>query len=161
MSVFALGLNHTTAPLDLRGRFALAPQQLATTLKEFRSRLDRVEEVAEYDRAREARQLRLRWLRRQECGRRLVGDDRLGDARRRLAARGRVRQPEEGDPLAAAHEQLGRRQHEHDRAAGGDDSKLKFVELAFPDMPAALNNKLVDAAWIVEPFLTVAKGQGT
>jgi NitT/TauT family transport system substrate-binding protein len=46
------------------------------------------------------------------------------------------------------------------RKAGGDDSKLKFVELAFPDMPAALNNKLVDAAWIVEPFLTVAKGQG-
>jgi NitT/TauT family transport system substrate-binding protein len=46
------------------------------------------------------------------------------------------------------------------RAAGGDDQKLKFVELAFPDMPAALNNKLVDAAWIVEPFLTIAKGQG-
>jgi glutamyl-tRNA reductase len=46
MSVFALGLNHTTAPLDLRGRFALAPQQLATTLKAFRTRLDRVEEVA-------------------------------------------------------------------------------------------------------------------
>ena len=46
MSVFALGLNHTTAPLDLRGRFALAPQQLATTLKAFRARLDRVEEVA-------------------------------------------------------------------------------------------------------------------
>jgi len=46
VSVFALGLNHTTAPLDLRGRFALAPQQLAATLKSFRSRLDRVEEVA-------------------------------------------------------------------------------------------------------------------
>jgi NitT/TauT family transport system substrate-binding protein len=46
------------------------------------------------------------------------------------------------------------------RKAGGDDSKVKFVELAFPDMPAALNNKLVDAAWIVEPFLTVAKEQG-
>jgi glutamyl-tRNA reductase len=46
MSVFALGLNHTTAPLDLRGRFALAPTQLATTLKAFRARLDRVEEVA-------------------------------------------------------------------------------------------------------------------
>jgi len=46
MSVFALGLNHTTAPLDLRGRFALAPQQLATTLKAFRSRLEPVEEVA-------------------------------------------------------------------------------------------------------------------
>ena len=28
MSVFALGLNHTTAPVDLRGRFAFAPEQL-------------------------------------------------------------------------------------------------------------------------------------
>src|SRR4029079_13656608 len=46
MSVFALGLNHTTAPLDLRRRFALAPQQLATTLKAFRSRLEPVEAVA-------------------------------------------------------------------------------------------------------------------
>ena len=46
MSVFALGLNHTTAPLDLRGRFAFAPEQLADTLKGFRSRLARVEEVA-------------------------------------------------------------------------------------------------------------------
>jgi NitT/TauT family transport system substrate-binding protein len=46
------------------------------------------------------------------------------------------------------------------RKAGGDDQKVKFVELAFPDMPAALNNKLVDAAWIVEPFLSVAQGQG-
>ena len=46
MSVFTLGLNHTTAPLDLRGRFAFAPQQLVDTLKAFRSRLERVEEVA-------------------------------------------------------------------------------------------------------------------
>jgi NitT/TauT family transport system substrate-binding protein len=46
------------------------------------------------------------------------------------------------------------------RKAGGDDSKVKFVELAFPDMPAALANKLVDAAWIVEPFLTIAREQG-
>lgn len=46
MSVFALGLNHTTAPLDLRSRFALEPQKLAGTLKEFRSRFTRVEEVA-------------------------------------------------------------------------------------------------------------------
>ncbi|HEY4407049.1 MAG TPA: ABC transporter substrate-binding protein [Xanthobacteraceae bacterium] len=46
------------------------------------------------------------------------------------------------------------------RKAGGDDSKVKFVELAFPDMPAALGNKLVDAAWIVEPFLAIAKEQG-
>ena len=46
MSVFALGINHTTAPLDLRGRFTLAPQQLTTTLQAFRSRLERIEEVA-------------------------------------------------------------------------------------------------------------------
>jgi glutamyl-tRNA reductase len=46
MSVFALGLNHTTAPLDLRGRFALTPEQLAPTLRAFRERLQRVSEVA-------------------------------------------------------------------------------------------------------------------
>ena len=46
MSVFALGLNHTTAPLDLRGRFAFTPEQLAPTLKAFRDRLQRVSEVA-------------------------------------------------------------------------------------------------------------------
>ena len=46
MSVFALGLNHTTAPIDLRGRFAFAPEQLAPTLRAFRERLQRVSEVA-------------------------------------------------------------------------------------------------------------------
>jgi glutamyl-tRNA reductase len=46
MSVFALGLNHTTAPLDLRGRFAFAPQQLPAALQSFRSHHDRVIEVA-------------------------------------------------------------------------------------------------------------------
>ena len=46
MSVFALGLNHTTAPLDLRGRFAFTPEQLAPTLQGFRERLQRVSEVA-------------------------------------------------------------------------------------------------------------------
>ena len=46
MTVFALGLNHTTAPLDLRGRFAFAPEQLAPTLQAFRERLQRVSEVA-------------------------------------------------------------------------------------------------------------------
>jgi len=46
MSVFALGLNHTTAPLDLRGRFAFTPQQLPAALQAFRSRHDRVSEVA-------------------------------------------------------------------------------------------------------------------
>lgn len=46
MSVFALGLNHTTAPVDLRGRFAFSPEQLAPTLQAFRQRLQRVSEVA-------------------------------------------------------------------------------------------------------------------
>jgi len=41
MSVFALGLNHTTAPLDLRGRLAFAPEQLSPALRGFRERLQR------------------------------------------------------------------------------------------------------------------------
>lgn len=44
--------------------------------------------------------------------------------------------------------------------AGGDSSTIEFVELAFPDMPAAVANGNVDAAWVVEPFVTVATGQG-
>ena len=39
MSVFAVGLNHTTAPLDLRGRFAFPLERLAPTLQAFRARL--------------------------------------------------------------------------------------------------------------------------
>lgn len=39
MSVFTLGLNHTTAPLDLRGRFAFSLEQLAPTLRSFRQGL--------------------------------------------------------------------------------------------------------------------------
>jgi glutamyl-tRNA reductase len=41
MSVFTLGLNHTTAPLDLRGRFAFTPEQLSPALRGFRERLTR------------------------------------------------------------------------------------------------------------------------
>jgi len=37
MAVWALGLNHTTAPLDLRGRFAFALDQIAPTLTSLRS----------------------------------------------------------------------------------------------------------------------------
>ncbi len=37
MAVWALGLNHTTAPLDLRGRFAFALDQLTPTLHSLRS----------------------------------------------------------------------------------------------------------------------------
>jgi hypothetical protein len=39
MTVLALGLNHTTAPLDLRGRLAFGPEQLAPTLRSLRERL--------------------------------------------------------------------------------------------------------------------------
>jgi len=46
------------------------------------------------------------------------------------------------------------------RQAGGDPSNIKFVELAFPDMPAALAKKQVDAAWVVEPFYSIAQEQG-
>jgi glutamyl-tRNA reductase len=47
MSVFALGLNHTTAPLDLRGRFAFTIEQIGPTLQEFRSRVNRSEGAPE------------------------------------------------------------------------------------------------------------------
>jgi glutamyl-tRNA reductase len=36
MSVWALGLNHTTAPLDLRGRFAIANEQMGPVLNGLR-----------------------------------------------------------------------------------------------------------------------------
>ncbi len=41
VSVFALGLNHTTAPLDLRGRLAFAPDQMAPALQGLRQRMQR------------------------------------------------------------------------------------------------------------------------
>ncbi len=43
MTVFALGLNHTTAPLDLRGRLAFAPEQTTPALQGLRQRLQRGE----------------------------------------------------------------------------------------------------------------------
>jgi NitT/TauT family transport system substrate-binding protein len=46
------------------------------------------------------------------------------------------------------------------RKAGGDPATVKFVELAFPDQPAALAAGRVDAIWVVEPFVTAAKAQG-
>jgi NitT/TauT family transport system substrate-binding protein len=45
------------------------------------------------------------------------------------------------------------------RKAGGDPTSIKFVELAFPDMPAALQAGRVDAIWVVEPFLSTSLGQ--
>ncbi|MFD4694404.1 ABC transporter substrate-binding protein [Streptomyces sp. NPDC058463] len=46
------------------------------------------------------------------------------------------------------------------RKAGGDPSKVGFVELPFDQMPAALDGGQVDAAWVVEPALATVKGKG-
>ena len=43
---------------------------------------------------------------------------------------------------------------------GGDPTGIKYVELGFPDMPGALAKKQVDAAWVVEPFLSITVAQG-
>jgi NitT/TauT family transport system substrate-binding protein len=44
--------------------------------------------------------------------------------------------------------------------AGGDASTINFVELPFPDMPAALAEGRIEAAWGLEPFLTIMRNQG-
>ncbi|MFB9468903.1 ABC transporter substrate-binding protein [Nonomuraea salmonea] len=46
------------------------------------------------------------------------------------------------------------------RKAGGDPSGIEFVELPFPDAPAALQGDRVDAIWVVEPFVSQAISQG-
>jgi NitT/TauT family transport system substrate-binding protein len=46
------------------------------------------------------------------------------------------------------------------RKAGGDPSKISFVEMPFPNMPAALANGQVDAAWVVEPQLSQVTAAG-
>jgi NitT/TauT family transport system substrate-binding protein len=43
---------------------------------------------------------------------------------------------------------------------GGDPSAIEFVEMGFPDMPAAVASNQVEAAWILEPHLTRALDQG-
>jgi NitT/TauT family transport system substrate-binding protein len=43
---------------------------------------------------------------------------------------------------------------------GGDSSTVKFVEVPFGAMPAAIQAGRVDAAWITEPFVTIAKKNG-
>ena len=45
MSVWTLGINHNTAPLDLRGRFAFAIDQIQPTLQTLRSSLPRQPEA--------------------------------------------------------------------------------------------------------------------
>lgn len=46
------------------------------------------------------------------------------------------------------------------RKAGGDPDKVNFVELAFDQMPAALDKGQIDAAMAVEPALATMKLQG-
>lgn len=46
------------------------------------------------------------------------------------------------------------------RAAGGDPSKVNYVEIPSPDAPAALENGDVDADCMGEPFLTVTLAAG-
>ncbi|KAB8198069.1 PhnD/SsuA/transferrin family substrate-binding protein [Nonomuraea phyllanthi] len=46
------------------------------------------------------------------------------------------------------------------RKAGGDPGGIEFVELPFPDAPAALQSGRVDAIWVVEPFVSQALSQG-
>jgi len=43
---------------------------------------------------------------------------------------------------------------------GGDPASVEFVEMGFPDMPAALSGEQVDAIWVLEPFFSIAKGDG-
>jgi NitT/TauT family transport system substrate-binding protein len=44
--------------------------------------------------------------------------------------------------------------------AGVDSSKIKYVEIDFPDMEAALDAGQVDAIWLKEPFITNAERGG-
>lgn len=44
--------------------------------------------------------------------------------------------------------------------AGADSSSIEFVEVAFPDAIAAVENDQVDAAFVVEPFVTAALDAG-
>jgi ABC-type nitrate/sulfonate/bicarbonate transport system substrate-binding protein len=41
--------------------------------------------------------------------------------------------------------------------AGVDQSKIKFVQQPFTDMPKALRDRKADAAWMIEPFITKAE----
>ncbi|WP_246836250.1 ABC transporter substrate-binding protein [Nesterenkonia sp. NBAIMH1] len=44
--------------------------------------------------------------------------------------------------------------------AGGNSDAIDFVEMPFPDMPAALESGQVDAAASVEPFQTITRNDG-
>jgi NitT/TauT family transport system substrate-binding protein len=44
--------------------------------------------------------------------------------------------------------------------SGADSSKVKFVEIGFPEMPSALAQGRVDAIWAEDPFQTIARRAG-
>ena len=46
MAVWALGINHTTAPLDLRGRFAIPAESMPSTLHNLRGAFGQSAETA-------------------------------------------------------------------------------------------------------------------
>jgi len=46
------------------------------------------------------------------------------------------------------------------RKGGGDPAGISFVEMPFPNMPAALAGGQVDAVWVVEPTLTAVTAAG-
>ncbi|WP_433379467.1 ABC transporter substrate-binding protein [Actinoplanes sp. CA-142083] len=46
------------------------------------------------------------------------------------------------------------------QASGVDITRIKFVEVSFPEMGAALAQRRVDAAWAVEPFASAIKANG-
>src|SRR5699024_4590482 len=45
--------------------------------------------------------------------------------------------------------------------AGADSSSVKFAEMGFPDMLPALENQQVDAALLIEPFVSMAERSDT
>ena len=46
------------------------------------------------------------------------------------------------------------------KAAGGDPKSLKYIEVPFADMPLALADHRIEAGWMVEPFVTIARSRG-
>jgi len=42
--------------------------------------------------------------------------------------------------------------------AGGDPKSVKFVEAPFPEVPAQLDAKNIDAGWVPDPFMSIVAG---
>ncbi|MBS3941412.1 MAG: ABC transporter substrate-binding protein [Actinobacteria bacterium] len=62
-----------------------------------------------------------------------------------------------GNALQAVNELVVRAAYQE---AGGDPSELEFIALPYPDMQAALESGSIDAAFLIEPFLSRAIGSG-